>query len=242
MTPRRHRTFLDHKPPLVAFVLIAVASLGLLVHVARSDAAPAWMRDGATVVVSGGSPLTRQVLDRTVLDRDPAPVVTDAPAVAAPPAPVASASRPPAAPTREPARPPQHAAPPQHDGRTTPDLQPGSPTPSAEPSPAPAYPGKGPNVPAHQAPGLPEGHAQGDDEGDDAGNVGGGDGGRPDPGPIRGSQPEHAHGHPWYDEDWQDADDSGRGPGRGHGHGHGHGHGNGHDDRGHGPRGGHGHH
>ncbi|GAB6983707.1 hypothetical protein [Nocardioides pyridinolyticus] len=137
MTPRRHRTFLDHKPPLVAFVLVAVASMGLMVHVARSDAAPAWLRDGATVVISGGSPLTRQLLEPAApAEREPAPAVAHGPAPAA--------------------RPP-------HDGLATPDLHAAPAVPSAELDAVPAYPGTGPGGPAHLPPGLTDGHGQGND-------------------------------------------------------------------------------
>lgn len=206
MTPRRHRTFRDHKPPLVAFVLVMVASTGLMVHVARSDAAPAWLRDRAAVVVSGGAPLTRQVVERTAPDRDPAPAVADAPVLAAPPTP---GVRPSTAPSRAPARPPRPAALPTHEGRTTPDVQPAPQAASEEPSPLPAYPGKDPELPAHQAPGLPDVHLQGEldlqVEGDD---------GRPEPlPPVPGHRSEHGQG-PLAD----DRGDRGDGP-RGWGHG-----------------------
>jgi hypothetical protein len=64
---RRPRLFLDHKPPLVAFTVVAVACALMMVHMARSEAAPGWLRAGLGGVVG------QQVIEATVLERDPAP-------------------------------------------------------------------------------------------------------------------------------------------------------------------------
>src|SRR4051794_19438821 len=80
---RKPRIFADHKPPLVAFVLVAVTTMMLLVHAARSDAAPAWFRHGVASVIAGGAPLGQQVLTTTVLERTPAVEAVDPPAVTA---------------------------------------------------------------------------------------------------------------------------------------------------------------
>ncbi|WP_460836038.1 hypothetical protein [Nocardioides hungaricus] len=210
MTPRRHRTFLDHKPPLVAFVLIAVASMALLVHVARSEAAPAWLRQGAAVM-SGGAPLTRQVVERAPVAPQRDEAVAEAP-VAAP------SAKPAAAPATEPVRQPDSKPDPKPgqrgpgDGRPTPDL------PSAPPaSPTPeVVPGDDPPTWGSRGPSL-VGHEPSEDD----------DGGRPDrTPPVLGSGSEPGPGGPWYGDDRGDrGDDRGhdRGdgrnwsdPGRGH--------------------------
>jgi hypothetical protein len=214
MTPRRPRTFSDHKGPLVAFVLVAVACIGLLVHVARSDAAPAWLRDGDAAVVAGGAPLIRQAAGPAARGRHPAEPT---------PAPTAPAVTPPATVVPDPPeasgteRPDAAAAPAPHEGRITPDLQ--SPPPSAPgvtppPSvePPPPHGDKGHGLNAHQPPGLAEGDGPGNDEADDD---------TLEPEPISGLTADHGHGHPWFDDDWVGH----HGPGHGHGHGPGHGHG-----------------
>ncbi len=80
---RRPRLFLDHKPPLVAFTVVAVACALMMVHMARSEAAPGWLRAGL------GGVIGQRVIEATVLEHDPAP----APAtVAAGPLPVGAAA------------------------------------------------------------------------------------------------------------------------------------------------------
>src|SRR4051794_40336723 len=69
---RKHRIFADHKPPLVAFFVVAMTSVMLLVHVARSEAAPSWLRQGVASVVAGGAPLAQQVMSGTLVEPAPA--------------------------------------------------------------------------------------------------------------------------------------------------------------------------
>ena len=50
---RRPRLFLDHKPPLVAFTVVAIACALMMVHMARSEATPggcvrAWAASSAS--------------------------------------------------------------------------------------------------------------------------------------------------------------------------------------------------
>lgn len=78
---RRPRLFLDHKPPLVAFTVVAVACALMMVHMARSEAAPGWLRAGLGGVVG------QRVIEATVLEHDPEPVT-----VAAGPLPVGAPS------------------------------------------------------------------------------------------------------------------------------------------------------
>ncbi len=76
---RRPRLFLDHKPPLVAFTVVAIACALMMVHMARSEATPGWLRAGLGGVVG------QQVIAAGVLEHDPAP---DSATVAAGPLPV----------------------------------------------------------------------------------------------------------------------------------------------------------
>ena len=102
---RKPRIFADHKPPLVAFVLVAVTSMVLLLHVARSDAAPAWLRNGVSDVVAGGLPLGQRVVTSTLLEPDP-PVAAPEPTLAVAPSSAAPTS---AAPSGTPSAPPSGA-------------------------------------------------------------------------------------------------------------------------------------
>ncbi|CAI9418497.1 hypothetical protein [Nocardioides sp. T2.26MG-1] len=67
---RRTRLFLDHKPPLVAFAVVSIACALMMVHVARSEAAPGWLRAGLSGIVA------QHVIEATVLEPDPAPART----------------------------------------------------------------------------------------------------------------------------------------------------------------------
>lgn len=237
MTPRRPRIAHDHKAPLIACVLIVVVSLGVLVHMARSEAAPGWMRQGVSTVLAGGAPLTRHVVEHTPLatERSGVPRAEEAPVL--PAAPTTEATGTSAAPDpdatgggHDPEPGPEPGPRATDDGRTPPVLQPGpqTPTPSTPNVPTapdePAVPTAPttptwPTTPATGGKG-PGGHgvATGHQSGGGGGPSGGG---QPEPGPIRGSAAEHAHGHPWYDEDWM------KGPGRGKDHQRGPGHGQG---------------
>ncbi|MGB0099909.1 MAG: hypothetical protein WBP61_06475, partial [Nocardioides sp.] len=62
--PGKHRLFLDHLAPLAAFVIVVLASTVILVHVARSEPAPPWLRQDVSSVVAGGAPLTRHPPER----------------------------------------------------------------------------------------------------------------------------------------------------------------------------------
>lgn len=64
---RRVRLFLDHKPPLVAFTVVSIACALMMVHVARSEAAPGWLRAGLSGVVA------QRIAEATVLEPEPAP-------------------------------------------------------------------------------------------------------------------------------------------------------------------------
>lgn len=80
---RRHRVFLDHKPPLFAFALVVLVSMLLMVHISRSQAAPGWLRAGV-----GGAPAVGQrVVAGTLLERAasaPTTAAADAPLVSLP--------------------------------------------------------------------------------------------------------------------------------------------------------------
>jgi len=85
MNARRRppRLFLDHKPPLVAFTVVAVACALMMVHMARSEAAPGWLRAGL------GGLAGQRVIAATVLEHDPA---AERATVAAAPLPVGVSS------------------------------------------------------------------------------------------------------------------------------------------------------
>ncbi len=85
MTPlRRPRLFRDHKAPLAAFVLVAMTTMFMMVHIARSEAAPAWLRHGVTTI-AGGPMLAQQVLGGDLVE--PAPEPAEPPVVIAAEAP-----------------------------------------------------------------------------------------------------------------------------------------------------------
>ncbi|HEU5038535.1 MAG TPA: hypothetical protein VFT70_16135 [Nocardioides sp.] len=154
---RKSRILTGHKPPLVAFVLLVVTSSVLLVHMARSEAAPAWLRQGVTSVVAGGAPLGQRVVDSTLVRREPAATVQQPPAAAAP-APVTAPAAP-AAPVAPAPSAPAPAAPSEHHGAahaqpqvaapSAAPVEPASPPAPADGGGAPEQPGVSPHDPGH---------------------------------------------------------------------------------------------
>ena len=215
---RRPRLFLDHKPPLVAFTVVAIACALMMVHMARSEATPGWLRAGLDGIVG------QRVLEATVLEHDPAHEST---IVAAGPLPVGAASGTSA---------PLAAAPAQ-----------GEPAPAEHSSATHGHHAVVGAVvgDVHDAsdPVVDTDDATDQDDSASRGNGHGqGRGEHPAPNvttPNTGPAPQARDHHDWVG-------DRGRGHGQGHEHGEGHEHGDGrgHDgDRGHRGEGpGHGHH
>ena len=252
---RKPRVFADHKPPLVAFVLVAITSMVLLVHVARSDAAPGWLRQGVAGVVAGGAPLSQTVVSGSLLERAPVvaaepPVATAGPAVV----PAVVPAEPPATDRAEeastagadPVREQGHAAAQStgstlstHDEHTTAghaDPAPTTPSESSDPSASPEpseSPSSSPNL--HGARGddvagtnAVAGDTSTQEQADD---------------PVRGAGESEDGQHPWYGQGNGQGNGQGKGQGKGHGehrHHRGHGHakhghaGHGHAGHGHG--------
>ena len=100
MTPvRRPRLFHDHKAPLAAFVLVVLTSMFMMVHIARSEAAPSWLRQGVSTVAAGPV-LVQRVISGDLVEpqREPAEPPADL-AVAVPPVEAPSASSDPRTPS-----------------------------------------------------------------------------------------------------------------------------------------------
>jgi hypothetical protein len=251
MTPvRRPRLFHDHKAPLAAFVLVVLTSMFMMVHIARSEAAPSWLRNGVSTIAAGPVLVQRVITGDLV---EPAPEPADPPAeitAAGQPVEAPSASSEPRTPDassthgpslggkQEPGRVPDHAG---HVGHPVVGVEPPeTPTPSETPSTPPASGGK------DQGHGLTWG--QGHDDSDQAGSSSddsedsSGDSDAPSWGSHGGG---HAWGHGNDDNSDDDSDDDHGWGGGGHGWGHGNdddddsdsqdsgwggGHGWGHDD------------
>ena len=246
---RRPRLFLDHKPPLVAFTVVAVACALMMVHMARSEASPTWLRAGLGGVVG------QQVIAATVLEPDPA---SESRAVAAGPLPVAAAPGPaaplgaePAAGDPEPVDPgPAEHSPSTHghhgavagvvvgevvrDGGDAADpVQEADDSAGEDDSASHGHEGRGenptPNVTAPDPDPAPQARDHQDWREEWVGDRGRGRRGAPQKGPRHppgGAAGDHRHGPRHRAAPPRAPGD--RGDGHGHGHGHGHDGGRGH--------------
>lgn len=230
-TRRRHRLFLDHKPPLVAFVVLLVTSVVMLAYMVRSEAAPGWV-GGGLGAAGGAVPLAQHVVHGSLLERSSGPARAEAapvvrlPAAAGTPAAPAGRRGPTHHPDPDPARPDPARSDPAGPSAAPATRPPSSPHP-APPTGAPTGASHGPSgtgpggQPALEPPGAhhPRGRAhdagegsQEDDRGDRGDRGDQGDQGRPGHPGDRG-RPGDGPGH---------GPDPGRGPGRPPGHAHGH--------------------
>ncbi|HEY1134259.1 MAG TPA: hypothetical protein VGE77_06750 [Nocardioides sp.] len=204
---RRVRLFLDHKPPLLAFAVVSIACALMMVHVARSEASPGWLRAGLSGVVA------QKIAEATVLEPDPAPERRT------------EAAGPLADGPRAPAAAPSHDAP-DDSGSRGPSREAGSVEVGVVAPSGDEHAGSTrddePEAPGDAAvvDGDPTGPGHGHRGPQAVSDV-------PVPGASPGRGPRGSHGpHDWRD-DWVGD----------RGHDHDHDHGRGHDgDRGHGPK------
>jgi len=243
MTPvRRPRLFHDHKAPLAAFVLVVLTSMFMMVHLARSEATPTWLRHGVSTIAAGPV-LVQRVIAGDLVERDAQPA--DAPAdlaVAVPPVETPSASSAPRTPSAPLTHGPTHGPSlgTKHEPTRVPDHagHVGQPIVAVEPSETPAPPAP-PSTP--EGSGKDQGHGLvwGGGHDDDSDPSASGSDDESDSDDSSGDDDSHGHGwghdngHGWgHDNDDSESDDDsdghGWGHGNGNGHGWGHGNGNGH--------------